>query len=102
MAQEMIQTIRQTELQAGESVRAAQTEADNLLKDARKQAERIKADMVQEVLQRQQKSLAEAEKINESVLEKAVSSAQAESSKIQEKVQQNRAEAIRIVVEQIV
>lgn len=102
MAQEMIQTIRQTELEAGESVRAAQIEADNLLKEARKKAERIKNEMIQEVWEKQKKVLAEAEKINESALEKSISNAQAEISRIRETVQQNRAEAIRLVMDQIV
>lgn len=102
MAQEMIQTIRQAELDAAKSIKDAQQESELMIKNARDQADLIVTNMINEMQIKADQLIAEANGRNESFLESAVQKAKEEISFLEKNVMSKKSEVIKLVVAEII
>lgn len=102
MAQEMVRSISQAELDASKSIRDAMYQADMQTCEAKKEAEQIKADMVKEMIDKAEQTIAMAKQKNESAMEDAIQRAQNEITQLKEQAYNRKAEVIKLVIAQVV
>ena len=102
MAQETIQAVRQAELKAEETEKAAQQQLEAMRKAAQEKARQLKEEMTKAVKADSMETFTLAKEQGEAIIQAAEKDVQQEISLLREKAEQKQGQAISLILDQLV
>jgi len=101
MAKEIVEAVRQVELNAAQTEKDALKERDSIILAAQKSAEEIISSMTQDALTKSKSDLIQAQRKSEEILDAAVQKAEKEIIRLKEIANSREKAAIEIVISEV-